>query len=148
VVGYVNYGKVDMGGLDFSLAWLLNREWSVGMNYSYLSISEFNNPITNTPDPINAPRHKGGVKIQFNPRKYDFSGSLNIRYVDGFPWSSGIYYGTIDTYFLGDLHTSYKFNDHLAAMFSVNNILDHRHVEIMGGPTLGRSIILRLQAQL
>jgi len=31
---------------------------------------------------------------------------------------------------------------------TINNILDHRHVEIMGGPTLGRSIILRLQAKL
>ena len=51
--------------------------------------------------------------------KYDFSGTLNISYVDGFPWSSGIYYGTIDTYFLGDLHTNYKFNDHLAAMLSI-----------------------------
>ena len=148
VVGYVNYGEVNMGGLDMSLAWFLNREWTVGLNYSYLSLTEFNNPITNTPDPINAPRHKGGVKIQFNPRKYDFSGTLNIRYVDGFPWSSGIYYGTIDTYFLGDLHTNYKFNDHLAAMLSINNILNHRHVEIMGGPTLGRSIVLRLQAKL
>jgi len=148
VVGYVNYGEVDMGGLDFSLAMFLSREWTIGMNYSYLSLSEFNNPITNTPDPINAPRHKGGFKIQYNPRKFDFSGTFNVRYVDAFPWSSGIYFGKINAYFIGDLHTSYKFNDHLSAMLSVNNVLDHRHVEIMGGPTLGRSIVFRLQAEI
>ena len=148
VVGYINYGEVDMSGLDMSLAWFLNREWSLGLNYSYLSITEFMNPITNTPDPINAPRHKGGIKIQYNPRKFDFSSTLNVRYVDAFPWSSGIYYGKINSYFIGDLHTSYKLNEHLAAMLTINNILDHRHVEIMGGPALGRSIILRLQAKL
>ncbi len=148
VVGYVNYGDVSMGGFDMSLTWFFNREWTLGMNYSYLSITQFYNPVTGAPDPINAPKHKGGIKIQFNPRKYDFSGTLNIRYVDAFPWSSGIYYGKINTYFLSDLHTSYKFNDHLSAMLSVSNILDHRHIEIMGGPTLGRSIVLRLQAKL
>ena len=68
--------------------------------------------------------------------------------MDAFPWSSGIYYGKISSYFIGDLHASYAFNKHLAAMLTINNILDHRHVEIMGGPTLGRSIILRLQAKL
>jgi len=148
VVGYINYGEVDMSGIDMSLAWFLNREWLLGLNYSYLSITEFMNPITNTPDPINAPRHKGGIKIQYNPRKFDFSSTLNVRYVDAFPWSSGIYYGKISSYFIGDLHASYAFNKHLAAMLTINNILDHRHVEIMGGPTLGRSIILRLQAKL
>ena len=148
VVGYINYGEVDMSGLDMSLAWFLNREWTFGLNYSYLSITEFMNPITNTPDPINAPRHKGGFKIQYNPRKFDFSSTLNVRYVDAFPWSSGIYYGKINSYFIGDFHASYKFNNHLSAMLSISNVLDHRHVEIMGGPTLGRAIILRLQAKL
>lgn len=148
VVGYVNYGKVDMGGLDLSLNWFLNKEWNWGLNYSYLSLTEFNNPITNTPDPINAPRHKGGIKLQYNPSKYDLSATLNVRYVDAFPWSSGIYFGTINAYFIGDFHATYKFNNHLSAMMTVNNVLDHRHVEIMGGPTLGRSIIFRLQTEL
>jgi len=148
VVGYVNYGEVNMGGMDMSLTWFLNREWTFGMNYSYLSISQFFNPITGAPDPINAPKHKGGVKLQYNPRKYDFNGTLNVRYVDSFPWSSGIYYGNISAYFISDLHTTYKFNDHLSAMLTVNNILDFRHTEIMGGPALGRSIILRLQAKM
>ncbi len=148
IVGYINYGEVDMGGMDMSLAWFLNSELTFGLNYSYLSITEFMNPITNTPDPINAPRHKGGIKIQYNPKKYDFSSTLNVRYVDAFPWSSGIYYGKINSYFIGDFHASYKFNGHLSAMLSISNVLDHRHVEIMGGPTLGRTIILRLQAKL
>ncbi|MCH7763604.1 MAG: TonB-dependent receptor [Candidatus Marinimicrobia bacterium] len=148
VVGYVNYGEVNMGGMDMSLTWFFNREWTFGMNYSYLSITEFHNPITDAPEPINAPKHKGGIKIQYNPRKFDFNGSLKVRYVDTFPWSSGIYFGTIKAYIIGDLHTSYKINDHLSAMMSVNNILDFRHIEIMGGPSLGRSIIFRLQAKL
>ncbi len=148
VVGYVNYGKVNMGGFDMSLTWFFNRDITLGLNYSFLSITQFFNPITGAPDPINAPKHKGGIKIQYNPKTYNFTGSFNIRYVDTFPWSSGIFYGKINSYFIGDLHTSYKFNKHLSAMLTINNILDNRHIEIMGGPSLGRSVILRLQANL
>ena len=55
VVGYINYGEVDMWGFDASLTALLNLEWSIDANYSYLGMNEFLNPITNAMDPINAP---------------------------------------------------------------------------------------------
>lgn len=148
VVGYVNYGEVDMGGFDMSLTWFLNREWNFGLNYSFLSITQFFNPITGAADPINAPKHKGGIKVQYSPKKYDFSGTFKVRYVDAFPWSSGIYFGKIKSYFIADIHSNYKVNDHLSAMLSINNLLDNRHIEIMGGPSLGRSIVFRLQANL
>ena len=46
---------------------LLDLEWSLDLTYSYLGMTEFLNPITNALDPINAPRHKGGMKLQYNP---------------------------------------------------------------------------------
>ena len=147
VVGYLNYGVVDVNGLDASITYFINRSLSFDLHYSYLSISDFLNPITNSKDPINAPKNKGGFKIQYEPRDKPYSFSLNFRHVDGFKWSSGIYFGQINSYNIFDLHADYEINDNLSAMLTLNNMLDHMHTEIQGGPQLGRVIMFRLQAK-
>ena len=147
VVGYLNYGEVDVSGIDASITYFITRNLSFDMNYSFLSITDFLNPLTNAKDPINAPKHKGGFKLQYDPKDKPYSFSLNFRHVDGFQWSSGIYYGTIDSYNIFDLHTDYEINENLSAMLTLNNMFDHMHTEIQGGPELGRVIVFRLQAK-
>ena len=147
VVGYINYGEVDMWGLDASLTAMLNLEWSLDLTYSHLGMTEFLNPITNSVDPINAPRHKGGMKLKYSPRRWPFTCSLNARYVDGFKWSSGIYFGDIKPYTILDLHAGYEFNKYIKANFTVNNLFNHFHTEIVGGPSLGRIVLIRLQTK-
>ena len=147
VVGYLNYGVVDVNGLDASITYFINRDLSFDLHYSYLSISDFLNPITNSKDPINAPKNKGGFKIQYEPRDKPYSFSLNFRHVDGFKWSSGVYFGQINSYNIFDLHADYEINNNLSAMLTLNNMLDHMHTEIQGGPQLGRVIMFRLQAK-
>ena len=147
VVGYVNYGEVDAWGLDASVTYFISRELSLDLTYSHLGMTEFFNPITKAIDPINAPTHKGGFKLQYAPRKWPFSLSLNGRYVNSFKWSSGIYYGNISAYTIFDLHVGYKFNENLSGNLTINNMLDHHHTEIIGGPKLGRTIMFRLQAK-
>jgi len=147
VVGYLNYGEIDVWGLDASVTYFLSRELSLDLTYSHLGMTEFFNPITKATDPINAPTHKGGFKLQYAPRKWPFSLSLNGRYVDSFKWSSGIYYGDISAYSIFDLHVGYKFNENLSGNLTINNMLDNRHTEIIGGPKLGRVIMFRLQAK-
>ena len=34
------------------------------------------------------------------------------------------------------------------ANLTINNVLNHKHTEIMGGPAIGQMIVLRLQASL
>ena len=147
VVGYLNYGVVDVSGLDASITYFITRSLSFDLHYSYLNVSDFLNPVTNSKDPINAPKNKGGFKIQYEPQDKPYTFSLNFRHVDGFPWSSGIYYGNINSYNIFDLHTDYEINDNLTAMLTLNNLLDHMHTEIQGGPQLGRVIMFRLQAK-
>ena len=148
IVGYANYGEVDMTGLDMSLSWFISRSVNFDLNYSYLGLSEFLNPITGAKDPINGPRHKGAIKLQYNPPKGNASLSLSYRYVDGFLWASGIFFGEIKSYGIVDFHGSYRFNKHLALMTSVSNLLDNRHFEIIGGPALGRQIVARLETKI
>ena len=126
---------------------MLNLEWSLDLTYSHLGMTEFLNPITNSVDPINAPRHKGGMKLKYSPRRWPFTCSLNARYVDGFKWSSGIYFGDIKPYTILDLHAGYEFNKYVKVNFTINNLFNHYHTEIVGGPSLGRILLLRLQTK-
>ena len=98
VVGYVNYGNVNMGGLDMSLSIFLSKKWNLDLNYSFLSMSSFINPITNVKDPVNAPKNKGNLKLQYTNSNGKFNSSLSLRYVEKFPWQSGVYFGTIGPY--------------------------------------------------
>jgi len=145
VVGYINYGEVDMWGFDASLTYLFHPEWTMDLNYSHLGMTEFFNPVTKNKDPINAPRHKAGLKMNYKPRKWPLTYSINTRYVDGYQWSSGIYFGDIKPYFIFDLHLGYEINKNLKVNFTVNNLLNHYHTEIVGGPSLGRVSLIRLQ---
>tara|TARA_Y100000590_G_scaffold87238_2_gene97812 strand:- start:5574 stop:9770 length:4197 start_codon:yes stop_codon:yes gene_type:complete len=147
VVGYINYGEVDMWGTDASLTYFINREWTLDLTYSHLGLTEFYNPITKNKDPINAPRNKAGFKLQYNPRRWPITGSLNARYVGGFNWSSGIYYGAIDPYIIYDFHAGYEINKYAKINLTVNNLFNHFHTEIIGGPSLGRIVLFRLQTK-
>ncbi len=137
-----------MWGLDGSLTILFSPEWTFGLNYSYLGMTEFFNPITKNYDPINAPRHKAGLKINYKPRKHPFDLTIKARYVDGFKWSSVSYYGNIKTYTILDLHLGYELNKNIKMNLTVNNIFDNKHIEIIGGPSLGQIIMLRLETKL
>jgi len=148
VIGYVNYGEVDVWGFDGSMAIFFSRTWNMDLTYSYMGTTEFFNPITKGKESINAPKYKGGLKLQYSSRKYPATLSLNGRYVDGYDWSSGIYYGQIKPYSIFDLHLGYEVNKHLKVNLTVNNMFDNKHVEIIGGPSLGRIIMFRLETKL
>jgi len=135
---------VDVWGLDGSITVFLSRLWNLDMTYSFIGTTDFFNPITKAKESINAPKNKAGLKLQYASRRYPFTVSLNGRYVDGFDWSSGIYYGEIKPYTIFDLHVGYEFNKYLKANLTANNFLDNNHTEIIGGPSLGRILMFRL----
>ena len=45
VIGYLNYGEVDVWGFDASLA-ILYRKWNMDVTYSYMGTTDFMNPLT------------------------------------------------------------------------------------------------------
>lgn len=147
VVGYLNYGKVKMWGIDASFTYFVNRNLTFDGNYSFLSLSDFINPLTGTKDPINAPRNKWALKATYEVPK-GLSIAASLRHVDRFEWQAGVYFGTIREYNILDLHIGYPINDHLKLFATINNALDDRHTEIVGGPKLGRMVVLRLQGRI
>ncbi len=57
-------------------------------------------------------------------------------------------YGDIKSYVVFDLHAGYEINERVKVNLTLNNMFDHRHVEIIGGPALGRIALLRLTTTL
>jgi hypothetical protein len=45
------------------------------------------------------------------------------------------------------MHFGYEINQYVKANFTISNVLGHNHTEIVGGPSLGRVILLRLQTK-
>ena len=74
--------------------------------------------------------------------------ALKYRHVDQFEWSDGIWKGTLGPYDLFDLLYSIKINDYLELNLTGQNIFDFKHKQILGGPIMGRQIIMRLSASL
>ena len=112
-----------------------------------MGVSNLYNPLTDSFDSINSPKNKWALKTSYEMNnRVTISG--NFRHVDSFTWESGLYYGVIGGYDLLDVHLGYSFNEHLKLYCTLNNIFNNKHVEIIGGPAIGRQVVVRLSASL
>ena len=143
----INYGEVKIWGCDASIYAFLSKQWTLDLNFSYLGTKHFYNFLTKDYDPINAPTVKLNANLGYSHTK-GHSASLGFRYIPEFDWSSGVFYGTIPSYFVTDISMTYKINDIWSAMFNGSNIFDDYHREIIGGPKLGRHLKLQIAASL
>ena len=73
-------------------------------------MQEFYNPLTRDYDPINAPQYKITSSVSYESPA-GLTAGLNIRYIPRFKWSAGVFYGTIDQYFITDVNLGYKINN-------------------------------------
>ncbi len=150
ILTYRNIGDASYSGVDFGFNYFLNRSWTIGGSYSWVSKNFLTKEEAKTPFDValNGPKHKIGLNIQYRSQRTGFDAQLRGRYVDGFPFIAGVYVGHVQTYTVFDLNLGYRLNPHSRLSLTINNILDKRHREIVGAPELGRLIILRLQQTL
>ncbi|NBC17260.1 MAG: TonB-dependent receptor [Bacteroidetes bacterium] len=149
---YLNFGDVDYYGTDIAVQWLATDRVTVFGNYSWFSDNFFDaeelgeEPGSGRQIAMNAPQHKlslGG--------EYSIEGGLSLRaagrYVDEFAVSSGVYQGTVPSYFLLDLGAGYDFVRTVPGLrldVTAQNVLDNEHRQYVGAPELGRLITARL----
>jgi len=142
----INYGQVDLWGMDASLYAFITPKTTLDVNFSLLGKTRFWNFLTRSYDPVNAPKYKVNAKIAYNASK-GFHGNLGFRYIPEFEWAAGVHYGVIDKYLVFDTMVGYKFSEKYDLLLNINNINDDLHREIIGGPKLGRHITLKLNAR-
>ncbi|MBL7129657.1 MAG: TonB-dependent receptor, partial [Ignavibacteria bacterium] len=142
------FADISHFGGELSLTYYPNNYWAFNGNYSYVS-KNFWERKEGEPDDIalNAPKHKIGLGIQYTNLQLGLNSQLRMRYVNDFPVISGIGIGTVPSYFVMDLFTSYKlpFNRNFEVVLSLQNLLNKKHREFIAVPEIGRLAILRLK---
>ena len=143
VLTNINYGKVNLWGMDASIYAFISDKITADMTFSFLGVTQFYNRLNRQYDPINAPKFKINGKLAYNAPE-GFFGNLGARYIPEFDWSAGVHFGTIESYFVLDGMIGYRFNETYDLLFNVNNLNNDVHREIIGGPKLGRQWTLKL----
>ena len=142
----INYGRVNLWGMDASIYAFLSKNITLDLNFSYIGKDKFYNRLTRDYDPVNAPKFKVNGKVSYIAEK-GFFGNLGARYIPEFEWSAGVHYGTIESYFVIDGMLGFRFNEQYDLLLNLNNINNDLHREIIGGPKLGTQFTLKLNAK-
>lgn len=168
VLTYLNFGQVNTYGADFGLTYLINSKLSANLNYSYFDFSLDKDDLSNDGNkdgvvtdidlPINTPKHKGSLALNYNDGK--FFGSFFTRWVDSYNFFSGINVASEDNEELGirensrtgssfnygplggfvnfDISAGYYISDYFTVSAQVSNVFDAEVREFVGSPVIGR----------
>ena len=113
---------------------MLPQGWTIQGSYT-----GFHSNVSDVPEnPLlpNTPVHQFSAGTAYAQGR--FGGALRYRWVDSFPWLSGIYVGQVPSYGVLDFNGSYKLTTHVTAGADLANLLDNDHYEAFGGDLLGR----------
>ncbi len=145
---YRNVGEVEMWGGDLSLELRLDRRFSLGAAYSYISDNYFDEAFGATDLALNAPRHKGSLRLAAQDPERGHTAELRGRFVDSFRMVDGVWIGDVTGFGVLDLETGLQLPwSSTRLSFTVNNLLDNQHAEFVGAPVLGRHFMTRLQVR-
>jgi outer membrane receptor for ferrienterochelin and colicins len=159
VLTYVNFGEVDLSGIDLAATAILTDSWQLGVTASLVSDDFFKLPLGGSEEVValNAPKRKGSASLTYRNIGLGLNGQVRVRYTDEFPANSAGYVGLscVDSELEGDCVKSYTLVDFLAGyqlpirgaslQLSVSNLLDESYQSFIGVPVIGRTAILRLR---
>lgn len=145
-LSYINFGKVDIQGVEVGAEMQLTNGLSANLAFNYQEMGSFKDVpanISSTPT-FNAPNRtwKGGLRW-VNWWKRGTFANVTFRYVTNyfFTGATPTNTGTVPTYNVVDLNLdvpmqlSEAFTTHVG--ISVNNLLNNEHIELPGSPKLG-----------
>ncbi|HUO85741.1 MAG TPA: TonB-dependent receptor [Thermoanaerobaculia bacterium] len=134
VLSYTNAGKVDTEGAELSFNFYVNNNWILDFNYSWFDFEI----VEAAPDLLlpNAPKTKFNAGVTYRWNRFD--ASLKYRWVDGFVWATGIFYGDVPSFDVLNFAASVNLTDAWRIGTNISNVLDSDHWESFGGDRLGR----------
>jgi iron complex outermembrane receptor protein len=147
VLAVRNFGEVDYWGADVGVTLLVTDEVSLSGSYSFVSENLFENVDDLYTVPLNAPRNKASLAAHYRNERFGFAAEVRGRYVDSFPFASGVFQGPVESYTLFDANMTYAlpFSRRTEVTLSGTNIFDNRHQEVPFAPFLGSVYLLRLR---
>jgi iron complex outermembrane receptor protein len=138
-LSFVNAGLVDTQGVELAASYFIGQRWILDFNYTWLNFDV----VWQLPGAElvpNAPEHRVNLGVEYITDRFDVT--ARYRWVDDFPWSSGIFSGHIDSYSLVDLTANLRLGGGLSTGVNISNLLDDGHIELFGGDVLGRRAVV------
>ena len=136
-----NYGRVDTRGLELSVSYAVAPNWTWTANYNHFDFT-VKEDVPESPLLPNAPAHQVSTGISYVGQA--LNGSIRYRWVEGFPWSTGLFTGPVKAYGVVDAHASRQLTRVWSIGVDVANLLDREHYEMFGGDLLGRRAMANL----
>ena len=147
IMSYRNFADVTIHGLDLSLAYFPADHWRLTGNYSFVNDNFFENLKFSHGEggadiALNAPRHKVKLGMDYNFAEWGLALGGQMRYIDSFPMSSGVYVGEVDSYTVLDLNLTYQLplEQDLVLQVDASNVLDQAYQSFVGAPAVGRLV--------
>jgi hypothetical protein len=140
-------GAYTLWGTDLGLDVALSRSVTVGGTFSWMSADTIPNVEVLGVAYLNASRNKASAHVEYQHRDLGITAGVRGRYVRSFPVKNGVYAGTVEAYAVVDLTAGAVIPWWRAAALTltVQNVLDERHIEIVGAPELGRYFLMRFR---
>jgi outer membrane receptor for ferrienterochelin and colicins len=140
-------GHYTLWGVDLGVDVAVTRELTIGGTFSWMSADTIPNVEVLGVAYLNASRNKASARVEYRHPGFGLTAGLRGRYVRSFPVNNGVFAGTVDAYAVMDLAAgaALPFWRAASVTLTVQNVLDDRHVEIVGAPELGRYFLMRLR---
>ena len=132
-------------GMDLSLEYFINDDWTWFGNTSWLSqtdwaIGDDDLPFTSY---LNAPKFKFRTGLGYSP-DMGFRARISFQHDDAFTVEQGLFInGIADEKNLFDMNIGYKFSEKFALDISGNNVFDQKYRAMPGLPIIGRRILAK-----
>lgn len=163
---YRNFGKVNLWGWDLALDYLITNTFGIAATYSFVNDDFFPSCTT---DPgasdcvegpsdiaLNATSNKASFTLRYRHEPIGLSAEGRIRYVEGFPVSSGVFVSPrdsqgnlvpLESWSPIDVQVAYRmpFARGAIATLTVENLFNENYATFVGVPQLGRLMLLKLQ---
>lgn len=138
---YINRGRVETKGWEFSTETTLNSVWSFGMNYTYLDAKEQierENVLTKLTYSSKQrldrrPRHMVGIHVNMKPNErtnFYVEGSYHGSFMDNKSWGKPS--EKMKPFWLVNVAASYQINDTVSLTGRVDNLLDKQYTTVYG----------------
>ncbi|UCC84888.1 MAG: TonB-dependent receptor [Gemmatimonadota bacterium] len=163
ILTYRNIKDFDLWGADVGATFIATNWLSLTGSYSYVSENFFTADEIDAPADLalNSPKNKGSVSATYRSERLGLTVEARGRYVEGFPVKTGVYVSRdavgqdcdladnvcVEDYTLLDLNISYALPISRSTTVSLTgtNILNNRHIQMIGAPELASVWLLRVQ---
>lgn len=163
ILTYRNIADFDLWGADIGATFIATNWLSFTGSYSYVSENFFTADEIDAPADLalNSPKNKASLGATYRSERLGLVVEARGRYVESFPVKTGVYVSNdavgqscdlaanvcLEDYALLDLNISYALPISRSTVLSLTgtNILNNKHIQMIGAPELASVWLLRVQ---